>query len=122
MNKTTAGLSGLIAASLMAAVISIWLTPTVTGINFYTTIGFVGLFFLISLVITLLLGAPLFFLFLYLKIIRWWSALAAGGFVGMLVAIGMRIPNQIHIQDLLTTGAVGALSALCFWFFWRQGK
>ena len=119
MSKITAGLSGLIAASLVAAIIGVWLTPTVTGVNFFTTIGFVGLFFLISLVVTLLFGAPLFFLCLYFKIIRWWSALIAGSFVGMLVAVGISESHEVYMQDLLRMGAVGALSAFCFWIFWR---
>lgn len=122
MTRVMAGISGLIFASLMSAIIGVLLTPTVTGTNFLTTTGFVGIFFLVLLVVALLLGGPLFLLCFYFRIIRWWSACIVGAGIGILVAVGMKMPNQVHIQDLLVTAAVGTFFALCFWIVWRLGN
>jgi len=88
----------------------------------------VGYFF--SLVAILVFGVPAFLLGRRLNLIRWWSAVISGFFIGVLVAVVFVRPRIVQfspdfirddLRGFLFLGTTGALSALVFWLIWKQG-
>jgi hypothetical protein len=118
-----AALAFLIATILPALAFAL-LTP-VNGGGINTDIGsMLGLtfvFFPFSFAAAILFGVPLYLLLLKLKLVRWWSALASGAIVGLLVAITLRLPNALDPEDLLVDVPLGALAALVFWLVGVRG-
>jgi hypothetical protein len=59
---------------------------------------------------------------LRMNLVRWWSALAAGFFVGAIVAVLVRLQSIIHAQEVMLLGIEGALSGVVFWVIWKLAR
>ncbi|MES2346980.1 MAG: hypothetical protein V4641_05350 [Pseudomonadota bacterium] len=122
MKKITAGGLAFLTAPLVSAVISVVLTPAARTISVYSTLNFIGLFYFISAAVTLLFAVPTFFLLLRIRSVNSRTTLAAGTVIGAAVGAVMHLPNLAHIADIAITGGIGAVSSICFWLIWKQGK
>jgi hypothetical protein len=122
MTKATAALVGLFTAPLIAAVI-LWVWPELTE-KYPAFPGLLGLLvvYFLSVVWVTIFGAPIFFLFLYFKLVRWWSAIAGGFVTGALMPVLLHLPYIASVQEILSEGSVGAISGLGFWLIWRRGR
>jgi hypothetical protein len=84
-----------------------------------------------SAVTTVLFGLPAFILFRHFRLVRWWSALLFGFFVGALIGLGFASPGlsqsthtswlELALPNFIGLGITGAISALSFWIIWRLG-
>jgi hypothetical protein len=86
-----------------------------------TMLGLLPVFYFFSFLTMLFLGMPAFLLLLACDLIRWWTALAAGIFVGAVVAFVLRLPGTALAHDFAVTVPVGAATAVCFWLIRQLG-
>jgi hypothetical protein len=73
-----------------------------------------------SAVFAVLFGLPAFLLLRPFRPGHWWSVSLVGCFLGILVSLAMRLPNNIDPHDFIINCPLGALSALSFWLIWRR--
>ncbi len=45
-----------------------------------------------------------------------------GAFLGAILAIIVRFPNAVDIEDMMMLVPMTSLSAFTFWFVWRLGE
>jgi hypothetical protein len=112
-------LAALIVASAVPAGLFAVLTPLSGTLDTRSVVGTFWVVYPFSAAATLLFGAPAYLLVSRFNLVRWWSAIAAGGAIGLLVAVLIRLPNSVHVRDLLIMGVAGALSGFSFWLVWR---
>ncbi|OCJ04045.1 hypothetical protein A6U86_30785 [Rhizobium sp. AC27/96] len=72
-----------------------------------------------SFLAMLVLGMPLFLIGICLDLVRWWSGLVAGTFVGIVAAVLLPYPGVIDLSGLLFLVSVGALAGLIAWIVWH---
>lgn len=77
-----------------------------------------GIFYLYAFVTTFFIAIPAFVVFRYFGLIRWWSASLVGAIVGLIVGF---LFGGLQLEGLVVFGIAACLSALAFWFIWRQG-
>ena len=125
MKETDAALIGFGTASVVpAAVLAIGALTTHSPLSGWSDIGdFLGVFallYMFSLMATVFLGVPAFFLLRPFRPGHWWSVLAAGFILGVIVTIILRLPGPPDPHDFITYGPLGALTVLVFWLIWRR--
>jgi hypothetical protein len=120
--EIVAVLLGFLAASLIPPAVMSFGFP----LNDDRTIGTAFVSFLIvypfSAGFVLLLGGPAFLLLRPFRPGRWWSVLAVGFLLGILVAVALRLPGQPNPRDVLLTGPLAAASTFVFWLIWRRSQ
>jgi hypothetical protein len=111
---TRAALAFLVATVLPAFAFALLTPMNGGGINtdIGSVLGLTFVFFPFSFAAAVLFGVPLFLLLFKLRLVRWWSALAAGAIVGLLVAVSLRLPNALNPKDLLVDVPLGAWQRL----------
>lgn len=72
-----------------------------------------------SFLAMLVLGMPLFLIGICLDLVRWWSDLVTGTFVGIVAAVLLPYPGVIDLSGLLFLVSVGALAGLIAWAVWH---
>jgi len=122
MTKSEATQAGLLAASLIPALLFAVFTPLSGTLDIKSFLGTFLIAYLFSAIATAVFGVPIFLLFRRFGIITWWSALAGGFLAGALVSIVIRLPGPPNVRDLVIDGPIAAASALVFWLIWRQGQ
>ena len=122
MTRNQAAAVGIFIAPLIASGIGVVLTVSKGGVDIFSALGLGPLFYFFSFLAEIIFGLPVFLLMLRLDLVRWWSVLSVGLFVGGLFAMLLRMPNQVQSNDLMTMVPIGGVSALCFWFIWKNGK
>jgi hypothetical protein len=120
MRTRTAAIVGFVVSSLVPTIVFALFTPVAGRFDFEAALGALPVFFFFSALVTALLGVPSFLVLFRLRLVRWWSALATGLSIGILVGLLLRIPNAVQVRDLLVMGTTGGISALAFWFVWSQ--
>jgi hypothetical protein len=120
MRTTTAAIVGFVAASLVPALVFSLLSPIAGRFDWEIALRGFPIFFFFSLLLTAVLGVPAFLVLLALKLVRWWSALAAGLVIGGLIALLLGFPNAPQLNTLVGMGGTGAAGALAFWVVWTQ--
>ena len=116
--QNTLTLPGLFVAPLVVALILAGFGDfsggfNVLGLLFVYVLAFFGM---------CIFALPLFLLLDRMNLVRWWSCLAAGLFVGGLIAWIARLPNSSGVEDVLPFAVTGAASALSFWAIWWLGS
>ena len=118
---------GFFAAALPISVLFAFTSPGLGGgfeADPLTLLGLTALFYIFSIIFTLLFGVPIFLVLRRFNLVRWWSCALAGVAVGALVA-EMILPDGAGASDRISflslCGAVGAVSAVGFWAIWRKG-
>jgi len=114
--------AAFLAAPLISAILSILLTPTAVSLDGVAILGMLGLFYLVSMSITLLFGVPIYCLFLYLEKINWITCLGGGLSVGVVVGLILHFPTVALFRELSVMGAIGGASGIVFWLIWRSGR
>lgn len=109
-------------APLISAALSILLTPLATTQGMVSMFGIFGIFYLISLIFSILFGVPIYCLLLFINKINWLSCLLSGIAVGMIVGVLLHFPGPIFAKDLAILGSVGGASGIGFWLALRLGK
>lgn len=79
-------------------------------------LGWTIVFYFYALVVTLVIGLPTFIALRKIGLVRWWSSIACGFFVGVLVLIAID-PSAASSRpnDFAVWGGIGGLSAFVFW-------
>jgi hypothetical protein len=121
MQRLTAGIIGFAAAPLAPAVLFAMENSLMSPKDILGRLGWIPLIYVPALVITVVLGLPLFLLLRRFELVKWWSALGLGAVVGALVGLLLQSP-QFDIVQLLYSTSSGCLGALGFWLIWRQGR
>ena len=119
--ETRAALVGFLVASVIpSAVLSVlwplggdWSLASI-GISLLVTYPF-------SAAAVLVFGVPAFFLLRPLRPGHWWSVGSVGFLLGLLVDVVLHLPYWDPFSlEMLTTGILGAASALVFWLIWKR--
>jgi len=133
MRESTAAVIGFLAAPIipgLALGLGTPLGPPDLSTVLATMLGLLPVGYFFSLVAILVFGVPAFLLGRRLNLIRWWSAVISGFFIGVLVAVVFVRPRIVQfspdfirddLRGFLFLGTTGALSALVFWLIWKQG-
>lgn len=114
----TRAVVGFLVAAVIPAVTLALLSPITEG-GLIAALGIVPVLLFFSGAATMLLGVPAFLVLNHFGLVRWWSAAAAGLFIGAAVVFAMRMPNVVQPSDFLTMVPLGGVSALSFWLIWR---
>ena len=117
---TTVGV-GLLLAPVAPALFLPLLTPLVSGPDYPPyALAHVAFFYLASLEASLVLALPSYALLQKLSLVRWWSAVLVGAFVGFVVAV---LFNDTGVTPRLSLSwsAAGAIGAFVFWAIWCMG-
>jgi len=122
MKQETATRIAFLTVPVIPALVGAVLTPVTREFDVIALLGFAVIFYLISAVVTAVLGVPIFYWLLRIKLVRWWSALAVGFGIGAVAAIFVRLPNLAHAREILLFGLEGAVSGFVFWVIWKQGR
>jgi hypothetical protein len=122
MKRETTTLIAFLTVPVIPSLISAVLQPMTKEFDALTLLVFAAISYLISAAVAGLLGAPIFYWLLRIDLVRWWSALIAGFFVGTAVAVMVRLPNLASLREVLLLGLEGAISAFVFWLIWKQGR
>ena len=122
VRQTTATAVGFLVASLIPAVLFAVFTPMTGTLDLRSALGTFRVTYPFSAIATILFGAPAFLALRRFGLIKWWSTLGVGFCLGALVAVVMRLPNQVDVHDLLTFAPMAAASAFVFWLVWRLGN
>lgn len=126
MNERRATLVGFSAASAVPPLILAGLAlPTEQSVHRVSeALLFVGVAFLTflpySLLFTLLIGGPSFWLCKRLGLVTWWLALAVGALGGILVSL-MQPANEPVGDAMLKYVPLGTIAGLAFWLVWKRG-
>ena len=88
------------------------------GFPVITVLGFGVIAYLVATAVTFALGMPTFSFLRRFNLVRWWSALASGAAIGVLVALPFGFPFRDGGATAIMSGA-GAFSALIFWLIVR---
>lgn len=130
MTKRSATIIGFLVASAIPA-LQLVVLALVAELNsrplaFSEALLFVGVslavFYPYSLLFTALLGVPAFLFCRKLGGVTWWSALVTGALAGLLVSVFARSGRQPSVEELLKYVPVAAISAIAFWWIWKQGR
>ncbi|MDB6063388.1 MAG: hypothetical protein JWM78_3491 [Verrucomicrobiaceae bacterium] len=121
MKQKKANLLAILTAPIIPLLIGAILTPETGQFDFMTILVFALIFYLISVLITVFLGAPLFFFFLRHNLVKWWSGPMVGFSIGSAIAIFLRLPSLASFREIFFLGLEGGCSAFVFWLIWRQG-
>jgi hypothetical protein len=97
-------------------------SPIAGQFDWETTLRIFPVFLVFSVLFVAVLGVPSFLVLLALRLVRWWSTLLAGLFLGALVGVLVRLPNLPQLQDLFVMGGTGTASAFAFWAAWTQRR
>jgi len=122
LSKNTATILGIVVAATIPAVVLALFTDVSSGEqDALQQLVVAPYLFLFSAPATLLLGFPTFLLFRRYGLVRWWSALAAGATIGIVVVIVLALPSAPGLRQLTIYGLTGAASGFAFWLIWRAG-
>ena len=128
MNEQTATRVAFVTVPAIPAVIGAFLTPITQEFDIVTVVGFAAIFYVITGAVTAALAVPIFYWLRRRNLVRWWTALSTGLFIGVLVALSIRLPNIRYLagdilrHDISLLGFEGAASALVFWIIWKSGS
>jgi hypothetical protein len=128
MNEQTATRVAFVTVPAIPAVIGAVLTPVTQEFDMVTVVGFAAIFYVITGAVTAAIAAPIFYWLRRRNLVRWWTALLTGFFIGVLVALSIRLsnirylPGDVLRHDILLLGFEGAASALVFWIIWKSGS
>jgi hypothetical protein len=122
MRKTSAAIIGCLIAPLISALIGAILTPATGGRGLLSNLGLLPIFYFFSAIVTILFGVPTFLLLRRLRLIKWWTSLAAGAVIGALTIAIVRLPGNVQFHDFLIGAPIGAASAFGFWLVWSMGQ
>lgn len=86
------------------------------ALDFISSLGLLPIVYYFTLIVTGVVGLPLYLLGRRLKLVRWWSSAISGFAVGVTADLLMRLPNLPEIQEPARLGLIGAVSGLAFWF------
>jgi hypothetical protein len=124
MKETDAALIGFGTASVVPAAVMISSMAISLPLSGWYDIGDIlgtfALLYMFSLMATVFLGVPAFLLLRPFRPGHWWSVLAAGFILGVIVTVILRLPGQPDPHDFITYGPLGALTVLVFWLIWRR--
>lgn len=121
MTKTRAMVMGLVAAAMLPAGYLAMASPlTPEGWPAVVVSFFVFLFF--STAATLVLAVPSLLVLQRLGLVAWWSTMIAGGLVGAVALLYVTSLESYHLQPITQFVALGSISGLLFWIFWRLGR
>lgn len=113
---------GAIAAAALAASVLALYTPLDRGGLSVAHFGVALFLFYFALPAVLVIGLPLYSILRALGWVRWWSSALAGVLGGALVTVILRLPSAPNPRDFALTCAVGAASALVFWWVVRARR
>jgi hypothetical protein len=82
----------------------------------------VFLIYFFSLIVTVVVGLPAFFLLDFLKLARWWTAGAVGLVVGVLATVLLRSPDNSLAYGFFATAFAGLCAGLVFWAVWSSNS
>lgn len=122
MKKITATILGFAGAPIIPAIYGAFTTPIARDFEMLRQVPLVLMFYVFALPFIVVFGVPAFLLARYLRLVRWWSAVAVGITIGAIVAILVAIQGTIDIQDFIIFCPLGGASGLTFWLIWKQGR
>jgi hypothetical protein len=116
----------LLVAPLVAAVgLPLWGFVSDGGLteSFASVIAWTFIFYWYALVATVIIGLPCFLLLRKIRLVKWWSSLASGFLVGLLVLLAID-PNAASTRpnDIGVWGGIGGISAFVFWLVRLYGQ
>ena len=118
-DEATGAALGLVVCPLApAAILGLYMA---TGFGVGATF-FAIVYYVVGLVAAGVLGAPMFFFFRAIHLVKWWTAMASGAVVGLCVAWSIRGFTAPPEADMWAMVPCGALSGLVFWALWRLGS
>lgn len=121
MTRTQAMITGLITAAILPAAYLAIAFPLAPD-SWSAVIGSFFVFLFFSTAATLVLALPLLLMLRKLGLVRWWSALIAGGLVGAVALFCVTSFQSANVQTTMQYVVLGAISGLSFWVFWRLGR
>jgi hypothetical protein len=120
MRRAIASTLAFFVASLIPAVILAVTSPWAEG-RWRSMLGLTVVFYSWSLVATLLMAVPLYFVFRRLDWIRWWSVLVSGAVIGGIWGFIVGGEPSVLLAVVSMAG-IGVASALAFWLIWKRGR
>jgi hypothetical protein len=114
-----AAVLGIIVASMVSATLFAAIGYWRGGASATELAPFIPLYFLFSLLASVIFGFPLFLVLNHFCFVRWWSAMVGGFVVGFLVAVCITLPSLPQAFNILSFGIIGAASAIGFWLVWK---
>jgi hypothetical protein len=96
-------------------------------------IMWIAIFYSFSALVTVVFGVPAYLLGRHLDLIRWWSTVIVGFFVGVLFAVAQQwqafeyfssLSELVRwgvIWNLSMSACMGGLAGLTFWITWQLG-
>ena len=120
MKETNAALIGFGVASVVPPAVMAIGSPLSGYYDIGSILGTFAIACPFSLMATMFLGVPAFFLLRPFRPGHWWSVLAAGFILGVMVAVILRLPGPPNPHDFIPYGPIGALTVLVFWLIWRR--
>ncbi len=121
MNNMPWTIAGLLVAALLPATYGALMTQITSDPLPQLNLGFIPIFYSFALLACVVLGLPTYLLGLRLKLVRWWSALIAGTFIGAFTALIIRSGHPL-LGDFLVLCPLGAATAFVFWLIVTLGK
>lgn len=113
---------GFVAAPLFPAAYFSIVYPISGNRDYVSILGTFALGYMFAVAGVVFLGVPIFFLLNRLKLIRWWSAVCAGAFVGVVLQLVITSGRSVDIDPLAMFALLGAIAGLVFWIFWRKAN
>lgn len=120
MRKITAAVTGVLVAPLVpATVVALGMPITGDSWDIVNRVVMIPFFYGYSVAAAMLLGVPIFLLFLRFGLLRWWSTIAAGIAIG--AAVAFIVFSHLTVSGLIIMALHGGVSAFVFWLIWRLG-
>ena len=98
------------------------LHPIASHSDLSTIASALAVTYLSSLNAALVIGLPSFLVLRFLKLVRWWSALAVGCGIGALSAVVLPLHGRGSSSDFVIDSIVGGVSAIVFWAIWKMSR
>lgn len=115
-------LRGTALAAAVAGVALASTAPLRRGSLELSDLGMALFAFYFALPAVIVIGVPLFLILRWLGWVRWWSSALAGVAGGAAIAVIVRWPGAPNLRDFPLLCAVGAASALAFWWAVRRRR
>jgi len=122
MKRSMTTLLGFLVAPLVPVFVGVARAPPSKSADLGVFVVMGVIVYCYSCFLTALFGVPIYLLLDRKRLVRWWSAMLTGLFVGCLIAVLLRLPHPALIADFLVQAPTGALAGIVFWLIWSRGK